>query len=126
MTEVIIQTVIGTSVSILIAILIYRIHSLRRVNKKLSSQLKQEGVDKIIIAETLQKTLSEINNTNVEDKDGFIKFLSQSREWAFDYIERVQVAIQGLQHAMLSSKEEELQAAYKDLIDFMPVEKNNN
>ena len=126
MTEVIIQTAIGTSVSILIAVLVYRIYSLRRKNVELSNKLRQADIDKMLIAERLQKTVSEINSTNVEDKDGFIKFLSQSREWAFDYIERVQVSIQGLNHAMESSKEEEIQAAYTELMGFMPEEKNNN
>jgi hypothetical protein len=126
MTEVIIQTAIGTSVSILITVLVYRIYSLRRKNVELSNKLRQADIDKMLIAERLQKTVSEINSTNVEDKDGFIKFLSQSREWAFDYIERVQVSIQGLNHAMESSKEEEIQAAYTELMGFMPEEKNNN
>jgi len=29
----------------------------------------------------------------LENSDGFVRFLSESREWAFDYIERVQESI---------------------------------
>ena len=126
MTEVIIQTVIGTSVSILIAVLVYKIYDLRKTNKDLQSKIRQADVDKVIIAEKLQKTLSEISSTNIEDKDGFIRFLSQSREWAFDYIERVQTAIQILNLAMVSFKEEEIQKAYQGLMEFMPEEEKNN
>jgi len=35
----------------------------------------------------------------IENAEGFMKFISESREWAFDYIDDVQVAIQEFKEA---------------------------
>jgi len=35
----------------------------------------------------------EIEQLNLKESDGFVKFISQSRDWAFEYIEEVQKAL---------------------------------
>jgi len=49
--------------------------------------------DSAEIAKILEKSLALNKKESPEDKDGFIQFLSQSREWAFLYIENVQLLI---------------------------------
>lgn len=50
----------------------------------------------------LQEELDKRDNVSIEQTDGFVKFLSESRDWAFDYIENVQQSIQELQIAVES------------------------
>lgn len=62
------------------------------VSKKLSSVSK--GFAELFITYTSLRELVEGNNSNISEDDvhqeNFIKFLSDSREWAFGYIEEVQ------------------------------------
>lgn len=62
--------------------------------RKLLSIIVQLEVDK----EILYKKLSQLMDTNqtvadVQQTEGFLKFISESRDWAFKYIEDVQIAI---------------------------------
>lgn len=50
----------------------------------------------------LQEELDKRDNVSIEQTDGFVKFLSESRDWAFNYIEDVQQSIQELQIAVES------------------------
>lgn len=125
MTSVIIETVLATLASVIIAYLGYRVYSLKQINHQLISDLLQQSVDRNAIASKLEETVTMVNNTSVEDKDGFIKFLSQSREWAFDYIEKVQAAIKVLHVAMNSGDEVAIATAYNELTKFLPDEQEN-
>ena len=55
----------------------------------LRAALLEQGVKK-----ALSNEIKPIENT-----EGFMKFISESREWAFDYIDDVQVAIQEFKEA---------------------------
>jgi predicted unusual protein kinase regulating ubiquinone biosynthesis (AarF/ABC1/UbiB family) len=61
--------------------------------KKLSAKFLQEALDKSIIIENLNKELDKRNPNSVEQTEGFLKFISESRDWAFEYIEEVQEAL---------------------------------
>ena len=121
----IIQTVIGTLLSVLIAFLIYKVYALKKANVGLATAFLQENIDKEAMATKLQKTIDSINNANLEDKDGFIKFLSESREWAFSYIENVQASIEDLAKARESADEEKLSMAYEKLLAHLPKDDPN-
>jgi hypothetical protein len=59
-------------------------------NKRLSIKLKQAELDNVILVEYFgEQSRAEMKAEN-EIKDDFIKFLSDSRSWAFEYIENVQ------------------------------------
>jgi len=70
---------------------------LRLRNNKMKSQLSQEIVDREIVMQEMQKLMAEIDSKNSSHNDDFLKFVSQSRDWAFQYIERVQIAIKEFQ-----------------------------
>lgn len=123
---IIIETILATLASVTIAFLGYRVYALKQANHKLVMSFIQESADKEVVAKKLDETVAMINNTNVEDKDGFIKFLSQSREWAFEYIENVQGAIKVLEEAMQSKNDEEINRSYQELLKFIPEEGLNN
>lgn len=123
---IIIETILATLASVTIAFLGYRVYALKQANHKLVMSFIQESADKEVVAKKLDETVAMINNTNVEDKDGFIKFLSQSREWAFEYIENVQTAIKVLDEAMQSKDDEEINQSYQELLKFIPNDSLND
>ena len=84
---------------------------------------------KVIAQQTLNETIlvnenrilaRAIENSDVPDKEGFIKFLSESRDSAFIFIENVQQSISKLKLAMFNKNELEINLAYKELIAFLP------
>ena len=66
---------------------------LRSKTRKLTSQVIQISLDKAVISEQLKQVLDKKDSESIEQSEGFLKFISQSREWAFDYIEQVQAAL---------------------------------
>lgn len=95
-------------------------------SRKLASELVQLNMDKIVLLSKLEKEIEARESKSVEQTDGFVKFLSESRDWAFKYIEDVQKSIQALKTSVQSGydTEEEL----KQLFDFLPEnnKENNN
>lgn len=91
-----------------------------KLNKsiEISSQL---WFDRTALQEELDK-LSFINSNSNDIENGFIKFLSESREQAFSYIEDVQVAIVELNNAVQLGDEETIAKAYMTLTNFLPSE----
>ena len=67
--------------------------TLRIQNKKLKVNLTQESIDRSILMEKLQEVLTKQDSDSASKTDGFLKFVSDSREAAFKYIEEVQAAI---------------------------------
>jgi len=88
-------------------------------NIKLTTSVAQLTIDKQTIGEELDR-LSFISSNSVDIENGFIKFLSETRDSAYEYIENVQGAIAELQTAMESGNEDDIKVAYKKLIDFLP------
>lgn len=126
MIELVVETAIGTALTIVIAYLSYLVYSTKRANRDLALLLMQANLETELVTQKLDKTIQTLNNTNIEDKDGFIKFLSQSREWAFGYIEDVQNALKEMSAAMDAADEKRILEAYDKLMKYMPEEINNN
>lgn len=61
--------------------------------KQINQQIIQSAVDQMALRKSLEKMIANENNKNVEKTEGFLKFVSESREWAFKYIEEVQMGI---------------------------------
>jgi len=84
--------VFAVALLVFIALIIANI-STRLQNNKLKANLTQESIDRAIVMQEMQKLMAEIDNKNSNQNDGFLKFVSESREAAFKYIEEVQAAI---------------------------------
>ena len=82
-------------------------------NKRLEKSQASTILEKYILAKKLETVLTENESKKLEKDDGFIKFLSQSRESAFDYIEEVQEAI--TKYSIEQTPEN-----YERLISFLP------
>ena len=125
---------------VFIALIVANI-STRLQNNKLKANLTQEVIDRTIVMEEMRKLMAEIDNKNSNQNDGFLKFVSDSREAAFKYIEEVQEAIKEfdqkvgpvVKHYKQTGKilerkpselVRELTSAYDKLMASMPKEDN--
>lgn len=76
-----------------LSVLLYLILRLNIQKKKAIAQLIQSELDNHLIRKQLKEILEENSVRELSESDGFIKFISQSRDWAFQYIEEVQAAL---------------------------------
>jgi hypothetical protein len=74
----------------LVFILLLNNIRLQLKNKKLASKFLQKTLDDAII---IEKLTEQYKYQDIEKTDGFLKFISESRDWAFRYIEEVQEAL---------------------------------
>ncbi len=88
--------------------------------KKVLKDFVQSEIDKYILLEQVEKANQEINTLKIQETDGFLKFISESRDWAFSYIEDVQKTIERLHTAMEASDEAKITEAYAELVKFLP------
>jgi GTP:adenosylcobinamide-phosphate guanylyltransferase len=106
-------------------------------NKQMFVKLVQAEVDKKALLMKIEKLASSKENKSIEETAGFLKFLTQSRDWAFGYIEDVQEAIEEVRAAWdpvieaevpyLNEKEiESVKSAYNKLISSLPVDTKND
>jgi len=63
---------------------------LRIKNTDIKKKTISLAIQSVIVSERLEKELQVKQNSLPENNEGFLKFVSQSRDWAFDYIEEVQ------------------------------------
>jgi hypothetical protein len=84
--------IFGISLVIFMALILANITT-RVQNNKLKTAFTQELIDRAIIEKQMQELMAELDIKNSNQNDGFLKFVSDSREAAFKYIEEVQAAI---------------------------------
>jgi hypothetical protein len=73
-----------------IVVLIVSVINLKIKNRRLAVELLQSTIDHNIALTMLAEELKKNENVSVEKTDGFLKFISESRDLAFEYIEKVQ------------------------------------
>jgi hypothetical protein len=86
------SVVVGILVTIIIY-LVYRFFKTRTLFKALSDLYMQELADRMLLQKKVEELYQDIENAKLEQTDGFLKFVSESRDWAFQYIEEVQSAL---------------------------------
>jgi biopolymer transport protein ExbB/TolQ len=119
MIENLTEIIIIASLVLLVVILSIFLIVLKLKNTKLLSLVTQFFVDKSVLSEEVDRLSILVNNGPAIEND-FIKFLSDSRNSAYEYIEDVQLAIEKLYKAMESDKENDIDKAYKRLLEFLP------
>lgn len=89
--------------------------------KRVEDALTQASIEKMVLADHMEKLISERDMKSVEETEGFLRFISESRDWAFQYIEDVQNALKEYESKMEEGTDiDELLEAYKKLIEFLP------
>jgi hypothetical protein len=90
----IIESIVFGSFIVLFLFLIADGIRVRASKKELKTRLLQSEIDKSLLSEKLLQLMAEKESKGVESTDGFLKFISESRDWAFMYIEDVQRALE--------------------------------
>ena len=72
---------------------IYLIIKTNVEKRKLIGMYIQGEMDKHFLNEKINELYKELSARELSESDGFVKFISQSRDWAFEYIEEVQKAL---------------------------------
>jgi hypothetical protein len=93
-------------------------------NKKLRGQMIQFALDKTMLLEHVEKISGK--SSSIEHSEGFLKFVSDSRDWAFKYIEDVQGAIVEFNSAVASKDDEKIESALNNLKSFLPDNEEEN
>jgi len=78
---------------LVVVTLLISVVKLRLKNRKLAAELLQATLDQNILLTRLAEELKKKEEVSVEKTDGFLKFISESRDMAFEYIETMQEAI---------------------------------
>lgn len=89
--------------------------------KRSLAVIAQLLVDKTALLDELSNA-NFITENSSDLNEGFIKFLSESRDMAFEYISDVQESIESLKIAMDLQDETMINESYKKLISFLPSE----
>jgi len=89
----IIESVVAGILVTIIIYLVYRSFKIRTLFKALSDAYMQQLGDNFLLKKEIEKLYQEAENKKLEQTDGFLKFVSESRDWAFGYIEEVQKAL---------------------------------
>jgi hypothetical protein len=70
-------------------------------NVELLEKFLESTIEKALITERLESELLKNSKNASSDEQGFVNFLSQSRDWAFEYIESVQAKIKDFESEVL-------------------------
>lgn len=85
----IISLIVTSAISVFLLILLI---IQRKLKLEILEKYVRSEIEKSVILEKLEEVIKENELKNIEGSDGFLKFVSESREWAFKYIEDVQKA----------------------------------
>lgn len=117
--------------TILFCLLIFLIIRLMLLNKQNKNEIVERNIEVLALLKTIETLREEQDSNKIENTQGFLKFVSESREWAFSYIEDVQEAINNFKKIVgpppknrkLTKEENDLATStYDKLISFLPTE----
>ena len=86
------DTILIISSAATISLLVYT-YRLRKNNKVTEELLNQAVVDRYLLLGKLSDALDTLEKRPIEQTDGFLKFLEESRDSAFTFIESLQESI---------------------------------
>jgi hypothetical protein len=89
-------------------------------NKSIRNQLAAEVIEKAALTARIDQLEGARDSDKIENTEGFLRFVSESREWAFEYIEDVQQALLAYDIALSTDDAKIINDAYKKLISFLP------
>ena len=130
--QTIIDVVIFVSALLLISTLAFLVYKLKLQKDKIQASLMQAIIDKGVLLERVSTLAAEKDANALKEDDGFIKFLSNSRDWAFSYIEEVQSVVEDFKlkadpaiTKLSKTKDANVKLiieAYKELVEILPKE----
>ena len=97
------EIIVNIVISLIIGALAITSLFLAFKNRQLYVKTMQAELDRLSVYTQAQE-IFKAESSRVESKDGFVKFMSQSRDWAFQYIETVQSDLYDLKQSFESSQ----------------------
>ena len=88
-----IDFIIFALIVLVVVTLLISVVKLRLKNRRLAAELLQATLDQNILLTKLAEELKKKEDVSLEKTDGFLKFISESRDLAFEYIETIQEAL---------------------------------
>ncbi len=114
--------------------LLFLVYKMKVQKSKLQSLYAQAVIDRGILLEKVSTLAAEKDANDLKDDNGFIKFLSQSRDYAYQYIEEVQGSVQEFKSKVdpiiknigtnEDSNVKSLIEAYNDLVQILPKDES--
>jgi hypothetical protein len=101
----ILDVVAFIALSILCLIFAASALSQRKAKLALLEKYLASEIEKSIFSTKLSETTLQSETKKIEESEGFLKFISESRDWAFKYIEDVQDTIGGFDLSVSESIE---------------------
>jgi hypothetical protein len=86
--------------------------------KNLNSEINKSIIEYMILADKYKEAAKESEKDKIEKTEGFLKFVSESREAAFEYIEDVQKSIQELRDFAKNLEGDVFYLSEQDLVKF--------
>jgi DNA repair exonuclease SbcCD ATPase subunit len=144
MIDIVLNSIVYGLLILFVAYLGFRNIALKRKLQNNITEKLQANINASIIRSEYTKALQEIENMKLEKSDDFVKFLSDSRDWAFTYIEDAQDKISEFDKQIQeiaewnrtygsvvgdtphSSKIEEINLAYDKIRSLLPENKTPN
>jgi predicted RNA-binding protein with EMAP domain len=123
------EIVLYSLTTLLFFYFLYVIITLYTKNKKFYSMIIQAQAERDHFRLKLAEQIAKKDGKKLEQTDGFVRFISQSRDWAFEYIEKVQDSIKYLQETredldaediLISEKIDNLIKAVDQIIEHLP------
>ena len=81
--------------------------------RRISGALLQSEINREAVEKRLLELLANTDSSNVEQTEGFLKFVSESRDAAFKYIEVVQESLKPLEEAIGLLSSSPIKSAYR-------------
>jgi c-di-GMP-related signal transduction protein len=117
----ILDLIVVSSLSVLLVLLSALLVASKLKQRKSLETMAQLLIDRAAMSEEINR-LNYIVENSSDLNDGFIKFLSESREEAFSYISEVQQALEYIKIATELKDDIMISDAYNKLISFLPNE----
>lgn len=118
---------LGLFISSLVAVVGTSVFALHRYAqyRKAIERVAQLEIDKITLSAKLANAYQDIENYKLGETEEFVQFLSKSRQWSFDFIEKFQQSLVEL-FEMLDTTPQDTQGILNKFIElkqYLPDEK---
>ena len=93
---------------------------------RIKKELDLSRLESALLLSEIDKLVDEASVLKMESSDGFVKFLSDSRDWAFGFIDDVQETIRSMQVGMSSMDSQKVLEEFNKLLKYLPEDKPKN
>lgn len=112
--------IFGSISIVFIFFLMFAYFRQRSITKTVAAFYANSEIERMSLLDKLESIMEENESLKLSDNVEFIKFLSDSREWAYSYIEEVQALIEELKESSVTGNNEKRLEVTAKLILMLP------